>query len=113
MTVTCYSVAEFVECLVAESELFQNTIRISIIRRRLNEAVLEVVFQASAVVEVVDSQYLLEVGIDCGKDYSDGEGEHNGSHKANNFKHDLICYAETRGWKILPGVISQVVISLE
>ena len=112
MRVTCHSLEEFIECLKEEDNLLQGVVRVSIVRRPLNEknpreaSIFAVSLQASAVVIIdSDSQYLLDVGIDCGVDYEDSTQEKNGTEKADGMKDLLRVYAESRGWKVLPGVI--------
>lgn len=124
MRVTCETVDEFIECLRAEcqahSTIFQDTIRVSICRRPIDKSArealkFEVVLQASAVVVVdQESQYLLEVGEYCGKDYADDPPNDEGTQKAKALKEKIEDFA--KGWwrqefdsgaslKILPGMI--------
>jgi len=111
MRVTCQDIDEFLECLANEKDVYRDTIRVSIIKRPFDgtkrDAVkFEIILQASAVVTVKDEeQYLLEVGIYCGMDYLDGKAEEKGSEIAADKKQEIKGYANSRGWKILPGVI--------
>lgn len=111
MIITCTSIDEFIECLEAEKAVFQGVVRVSIVRQPFDKGnrdstIYEVVLQASAVVLVdEESQYMLQVGIACGKDYCDATQEMGGSEKAKELKSRLQQFAESRGWKILPGII--------
>lgn len=112
MRVACQTVDEFIECLKADPNVFQDTVRVTIARRPLNgdrrdATSFEVVFQASAVVEVdAESQYLLEVGIACGKDRSDAGGEElEGSEVAAALKEQVQAYCNERQFRLLPGLI--------
>lgn len=107
MRVTCNTVEEFIECLRNEKSLFQNTVRVNLSERALDTDGIkyEITIQASAVVIVDEtSQYLLEYGEDCGKNYKNGEGEE-GTQNALKKKESIESYAKDREWKVLPGVI--------
>ena len=112
MRVICPTFDEFLQCLSSEQEVFQDTVRVSAIRRHANgksnrdATVFDVVLQASAVVVVDEnSEYILEVGVDCGRDYEDGQGEKVGSYLAAAHKSELKKLADTKGWKLMPGVV--------
>jgi hypothetical protein len=113
MRVVCHTVEEFLENLRDEPSVFRDVVRCSRVFRpvdteSLREALkVEVVFQASAVVDLGDDgQYLLEVGVNCGFDYKDGpEPELKGSGNAAAMRKKIIDYCESRGLKVRPGVI--------
>ena len=114
MKITCVSLLEFIECLNSETKIFQDTIRVSIVRRPIDAHEKEpvkfaVALQASAIVEVVESesQYLLQVGLSCGKDYEDGKPERVGTTVANSTKEEIVEYAKGRQWKVLPGILEE------
>ena len=112
MIVQCNTVEEFLECLKSEQHIFQNTVRVSTTRRPLDSgppyAVFEVSFHASSVILVdTESQYLLQMGVRCeGKDYEDSTQSKEGSELADEIKNKIKRYVESRGWMILPGIIS-------
>ena len=112
MRVTCETITEFLECLDADPNVFQNCIRISTIRKPLDGKTrfeadkFEVIFQASAVVFADEtSQYLLEVGLSCGRDLETADGHKNGSQLALEYKATIKRYAEYKALKVLPGMI--------
>lgn len=115
MRVVCNDVDEFLECIEQDSILFQNTIRTSIIRTNAirssdrERIKFIVIFQVSAVVIVDDegSQYLLEAGIDCGKDYLDDPPELEGTESAKKFKEKVKVFAKEHGLKVMPGIIHE------
>ncbi len=111
MKVECNTIKEFFDCLDSEKHLFQHTIRVSINRRPLGSGdphvVFEVIFQASAVILVDEEyQYVLEVGFSCGKDYDEENGSLAASDLAAGYRTEIEDYAESRKWKVLPGIIS-------
>ncbi len=111
MIVQCGTLDEFIECLTAEECLFQNVVRVDVSRRALDSGPehvsFAVTFQATTVVIVrEESQYLLQVGVDCGKDYEDASEEREGTDVADRLKSRLEQYVNSRGWKILPGIIN-------
>lgn len=90
--------------------IFQDVIRVNIASRSAEEKTVDpiksiVVFQASAVVQVGESEFLLEMGCVCGLDYHDATQEYPGSDQAHLLKEQLTTYAHAHGWRILPGVI--------
>ena len=112
MRVTTETLEEFLECLDNDPNVFQNAIRISVIKKpldnktRLDASRFEILLQASAVVLVDDvSQYLLETGIYCGKDYYDASEEKQGTEQAEKYKQQIRNYAERKALKVLPGMI--------
>ncbi len=107
MNVVCNTVDEFLICLKDEQNLFQNTVRVSITKKQIDEVRDSVIFQASAVVLAeLESQYLLEVGCNCGKDYNDATGEMEGTKFAQSLKEKIQKYADRMDLKVLPGIIS-------
>ena len=104
MRVECKNVEEFLTCLKAEKFIFQDVVRIGIYRRPKgtdpDPVVFNVVLQASALVLVdEESQFLLEVGCDCGKDFDDETQDFEGSNLASNLKAKIEMYAASRKWK--------------
>ena len=111
MRVECHSVDEFLTCLAAEQLIFQNVIRVSITRNPIDTGPdcvkFDVILQATTVVLVdSESQYLLVVGCNCGKDYEDASQEREGSALAKKLKDRITQYANEKNWKILPGIIN-------
>jgi hypothetical protein len=103
---------EFLEALSSVDRIYQDTIRYSRIFRKdaTNPNRRQVVVQISTLVQVylgeeIDSEYILEVGISCGRDIVDSDPELLGSEKARQIKEQLIDIAESRRWKVLPGIL--------
>lgn len=111
MKVSCFSLDDFIECLKNENPPYQSTIRCNIIRRPIDRTVRDssqygVVFQASAVIQPNDeSEFILEMGFDCGKDYEDADKDMAGSETAKSLKSKLQEYAVANGLRVLPGII--------
>lgn len=122
MRVVNHSIDEYLENLKVARDVYQQTIYVSIIRRPYSVAGAppnpreatrwEVIFQSTAIVEGDDgvSQYVVDVGINCGFDRvddTDEEKKENGTAVSAGYKAAISEYAATRGWRILPGVISE------
>ncbi len=112
MRVSCPTIVEFLECLESVDTVFDDTIRFSKISKPLGEnkakaVKFEVVVQASTVVQSKESEYILEAGQSCGVDYNDASQEFEGSEVAAAYKKAVESVAVQKGWKVLPGVISQ------
>lgn len=111
MRVTTETLDEFFERIDNDPHVFQNAISASTIKKPINGTrydalAFEVIFQASAVVIVQGrSEYLLEIGLHCGKDRLDGEPDLEGSNRADEYKQRIKEYAEKMGFKVLPGLI--------
>ena len=107
MRVTCADINEFLENLEAAEGVFQNTVRISIVPRPIDENKADIVLQASAVVEVDDgSQFLLEAAHGCGRDYMEGgDRDLSGTNEAKRLKHEIAGLVQRKGWKVMPGII--------
>lgn len=111
MRVECNTVDEFLICLSSERSIFQDVIRVSITRNPIDTGrdcvKFDVILQATTVVLVdSESQYLLVVGCNCGKDYEDASQELEGSASAKKLKDRITQYAKERSWGILPGIIN-------
>lgn len=64
-----------------------------------------VVFQASAVCEFDDGQFLLELGVDCGFDIRDCNNDCSASDEAARLRAELVGFCERRGLTVRPGII--------
>jgi len=88
--------------------VFQRAIRISKTSRPFgNDDHIRVIgLQCSAVVEVGDGgQYLMEVGVVCGKDYHTSDKEFSGSEKADEYKKQIKEFCSRLGLNSRPGLI--------
>ena len=112
MIVTCKTFDDFMVNLnsIPNDRLVEKTLRVSI--SELDESGTGtrfiINFQASAVVdfESLEGQYLLELGVDTGRDIRDAEPELTGTEKALEYKTILSELCKARGWSMLPGIIS-------
>ena len=112
MIVTCKTFDDFLVNLksIASNRLVENTLRVSI--SELDESGsgtrLIINFQASAVIDFasLEGQYLLELGVDTGRDIRDAEPELTGTKCACEYKAVLKTLCDARGWTMLPGIIS-------
>lgn len=116
MRISVTSLDEFFECLDAEQKVFQDTIRVGVGRRATDPtsktpARFDVILQSAALVEVTTpteySEYLLQIGLLCGKDYEDSQPQRDGSEIAAMNKRRIVEYAAKRGWRVLPGLIEE------
>ena len=113
MRVIVQNVAEFIGNLESESpdRVYGKTVYVSVTRTPLDgnkrdAAKWSVVFQASAVVDLPDGgQYILEVGEDCGTDYTDSTDEPAGTEQANELKERVRQYSRANGLTVRPGVV--------
>ena len=109
MRVVVNTVDEFLEALAGASSVFDATVRVSCVRQGLSResVVFDAVIQASVVVLVNDdSEYILDVGQFCGKDYEDSSQDFSGTEFMKKERQRIVDYATSRGWRVLPVVIS-------
>jgi len=113
MIVTCKTFDDFIENLNAlptNNRLVEGVLRVSISEMdETGDGVKFIInFQASAIAWLADmeGQYLLELGVNVGRDIRDAEPELAGTEKALECKMVLRELCEVRGWTILPGIIS-------
>ena len=116
MRISVTSLDEFFECLDAEQKVFQDTIRVGVGRRATDPtsktpARFDVILQSAALVEVTtpdeSAEYLLQIGLLCGKDYEDASKSRAGSEAAALMKGRIVEYATKRQWRVLPGLIEE------
>jgi len=113
MRVVCHTIDDFLENLQQESSrIYQRVVWVS---RTVNPAddktkrdavIFDVTLHASAVVDVDDeSQFLLDYGEDCGRDYHDATQDMAGSEVADELKARIRKVCDEYGLTIRPGVI--------
>jgi len=113
MKVSCLSIADYLENLHTVKDVYDKTIRVSVIRRPVDgtsrDAIkFDVVLQSSTVVLVnEESEYILEAGETCGVDYEESTPERKGSERAQELKKQIVELAVGKGWQVLPGIISE------
>ncbi len=115
MRVTCRATHEFVENLIAAMQsgesVLRKTVHVDTTRQPLGGSkresmAFDVVFQASAVLELPDGgEYILEAGEDCGRDLLDGEEELNGTERAAELRGLVRGCCEANGLSVRPGLI--------
>lgn len=49
--------------------------------------------------------YIVELIRECGTDYTDGDGEAEGTFIATKLKEELQEFATLHGWRVLPGIV--------
>lgn len=104
MRIACFSLDEFLQNL-DEGQVHRGAVHVG---RVLNQEGITttVVMQCSAVVVYSDdSEVLVEAGIYCGKDVDAGDGGSEGSERCDDLHAELVQYAETKGYRVLPGII--------
>ena len=105
MRVVCETLDEFLTDLENE-ELVQKAIRVTITSHTDDDTVFDVNFQASAIVYLPDSgEYLIEVGVDCGKDFKDATQNYEGSDNAAELKQRVRDFCKGHSLSLRPGLI--------
>ena len=108
---SCTTVDEFLECLTVELDsgctAFRNRVHVNINRLAEDEhgTKFSVIIQASAVVQGEDFEYILEFGQKCGFDYADSSDEATGSANAEEIRKKISGVAQSRGLRIMPGIL--------
>ncbi len=112
MRVVCVTIDDFLENLDKEPKeaVYRGIIYVDVIRQPIdsskrNAARFSVVFQASAVIDVKEGQFLLEMSEDCGTDYNDATQEMIGTNAAKGLKEILEKYCSEKGLVVRPGVV--------
>jgi len=112
MIISCNTIEEFCANIKEENTLVENTVWTSITKNPLDgdkrsAVIFEVTFQASAVVVFSDGgETLLELGIDCGKDFHDATQDYVGSEEAAVLRDQLNQFCNGRGILPRPGIVS-------
>ena len=113
MKVSCVSIAEFIEVLKDEEKIYRDIIRVSINRTGVDKpgrdaTKFQVGILATTLVQVgEDEEYLLEAGEICGRDLESEDTDNSGSKRASQLKMKIVEFADTRNWKVKPGIISE------
>ncbi len=63
-----------------------------------------VVFQATAVCQFAEGEFLLDLGVDCGFDYRDSSQDDSASQEAGRLRTELVEFCEERGLTVRPGI---------
>lgn len=110
MRVLCDSLDEFIEDLNNHDAIVEDVIRFSTVHEDhpTNDLIESVYAQATALVfskQPGFQEYLLQVGLSCGQNYSDAE-ENAGTQTADKYRNQLKEYAESRGWRLGSGVVT-------
>ena len=114
MQVVCNNLDEFLGDLneslrgaVEPSNLIlQGCIRTSVSENTVSEAVTQIILKLTAVVILPEGgEYLLSVGLDCGKDYNDASQEKPGTAKYCECMKYIEDFCVGRGLKVRSGII--------
>ena len=113
MRVVCTTVDDFLRNLESEgpTQILQGVVRINVSSmpsdgNKRESTIFSVVLQASAVVGLPEGgEYLLEVGIDCGNDYTDDSHEYKGTRAAGKARDLIEAKCEKLGLEVRPGII--------
>ncbi len=112
MIIACHTVDEFLENITEDIGLVENTIWSSITKNPVDgnkrtASQFDVNFQASAVLIFKDGgECLLELGIDCGKDYHDASQDYAGLEEAEEHKSRIQKFCNGRSMLLRPGIVS-------
>ena len=110
MRVVVGSVDEFLESLESVTEIFDQTIRLSVLKNPAvgrEDVITDVVIQYGVLAFAGELGYLLDGAQDCGRDYTDAEQDFQGTAEAERCKKKITEFATRRGWRVLPGVLSE------
>ena len=115
MRVICETIDDFlydIETQIKEMDrsdcVLQKAIRVSKTSRTFgNDTNIRMIgFRCSAVLDIPDGgQYLLEMGVECGKDYHTHDKEFTGSEKADVLREQVQAFCNRTGLSIRPGLI--------
>lgn len=105
MVVTCESMEGFLEILSVHNRVHLNTIyALESKQQDPTKTKEEVIFQATTIIRAEDgSEFFLQLGIHCGKNYLDADGDRSGSEVCQDLMVRLREFCLPRNWKILPG----------
>ena len=113
MKIRCSDVCSFTKNIeiAGPDHVFEKAVWTDVTRASVNEAVDDVMLQASAVIASENGgEYLLQLGIDCGREYADAtetEKRHTGKANAERQKKELSVFCELHGLMVRPGIISE------
>ena len=112
MRITTGSIDDFVANL-SDADVFRNVVYYERSSRPLNGKTkrdatsFEVYYQTSAVLEFGEGQALLVCGVNCGVDRLTSDGGTEGTDELNRLHEQLKSYCESKGLRLLPGVLDQ------
>lgn len=106
MRVTCSSVPDFLVNLEDGLRVLKKTIWLNRERKEIGECKFLVSLQASAVVGLESGgEFLLQYGEECGLDFTDGDGQTDGSNIAGIRTKRVHEFCGEHGLKVKPGVV--------
>jgi len=110
MRVKTQTLKDFLENISTASGVVDSTVWVDTIKNPLDgnrkEAAKWVVeFNAYAVCQIGDGEFLLEMNASCGMDYHDASQDYEGSEKADELKSGLIGRCDEWGLVVRPGTV--------
>lgn len=116
MRVVCDTMDGFIANLAHQMDdedqsVVRSAVYLSVTRRGLDDqdlrkaAKIVIGIHASAVINIIDGQFLLDYGEDCGVDYHDGTGESGGSARVNQLREQLNLFCKQAKLYLLPGIV--------
>jgi len=115
MRIECRSLRDFLQNLELESDqsLFRNAVWVDVSRHHQNgrssrdpdATSFLIMFQAAAIVQDSESQYLVCVGEDCGIDRMTADGTKGASEAAESLLNRLSEFCQEKGFVMRPGNI--------
>ena len=107
MRIECQSVADFLANLAGESVLL-NRVHADETKVAVTDAVADVIFQASAVLDLGESgQALVACGERCGRDRATADGTMEGTRRAKELRDLLETKCAEMGLEVRPGILSE------
>lgn len=110
MHISCSTIAEFIHCLREDrvKGVWQNTVRYAQYENKVpDKPATDFSFQATAIMIEDEGSYLLELGVDCGRDKFDGEPELLGSTGMAAAHADISAVCKELNLRLMPGVIHE------
>jgi len=110
MRVKTQTLQDFLENIATASGVVDSTVWVDTVKNPLDgnrkEAVKwSVEFDAYAVCQIGDGEFLLEMEVSCGIDYHDVSQEYEGSEKASELKSELVGRCNEWGLVVRPGTV--------
>jgi len=112
MRITTTTIDDFIANL-EDANVFRNVVYYERSSRPLNGKTkrdatsFDVFYQTSAVLDFTDGQALLVCGVNCGTDRHTSDGELEGTEESNRLHEQLKSCCESKGLRLLPGVLDQ------
>ena len=107
MRIECQSVRDFLDNLKDE-DVFLSRVHVDVTEIAIKDHVHEIVFQASAVLNLGDDgQCLVVCGEKCGRDVATADGAMEGTRRANELRDLLELRCAELELEVRPGILSE------